>query len=72
VACATEEFVEGLDASAEWEGIQTLPPLPDPPKDPNNKSADDPAAAALGHELFPEKAPGAGDAPRGGVRGVLW
>ncbi|HEY0136823.1 MAG TPA: cytochrome c peroxidase [Nannocystis sp.] len=55
-ACtAEEELVDGLYAPAEWERIQTLAPLPDPPKDPTNKYADDPAAAALGHKLFHEK-----------------
>ncbi len=36
-ACAPEEgLVDGLYAPAEWERIQTLSPLPDPPKDPTN------------------------------------
>lgn len=36
----------------EWETIETLSPLPDPPPDPTNRYADDPAAAALGQALF--------------------
>lgn len=37
---------------AEWKVIETLSPLPPVPKDPTNKYADDPKAAALGQMLF--------------------
>jgi cytochrome c peroxidase len=40
---------------AEWEVIETLSPLPDPPRDPTNRVADDPRAAVLGQKLFYDK-----------------
>ncbi len=40
---------------AEWAVLKTLGPLPDVPKDPTNKFADDAKAATLGQMLFFEK-----------------
>jgi cytochrome c peroxidase len=57
LACAAacvpeEELVDGLFTPAEWEKIQKLSPLPDPPDDPTNKWQDDPRAAKFGQRLF--------------------
>lgn len=55
--CTEEEaLVDGLFTRAEWDKIQTLSPLPEPPEDPTNRYADDPKAAAFGQRLFFETA----------------
>ncbi|MBA3545959.1 MAG: hypothetical protein H0T76_05725 [Nannocystis sp.] len=51
-ACTTEELHDGLFTAAEWEKIQTLSPLPEPPEDTTNRFATDPKAAAFGQRLF--------------------
>jgi cytochrome c peroxidase len=51
-ACSEDEGTIDGFTQAEWEIIKTLSPLPDPPPDPTNHYADDPAAAALGQALF--------------------
>lgn len=56
-ACTPEEeLVDGVFTPAEWEKIKELSPLPELPKDPTNRHADDPAAAAFGQRLFFETA----------------
>ena len=42
-------------SAEEWDVVESLSPLPDPPADPTNAFADDPAAALLGQRLFFEK-----------------
>lgn len=51
-ACADEPTIDGIFTKAEWAKIQTLSPLPEPPADPTNAYADNPAAAMLGQQLF--------------------
>jgi hypothetical protein len=52
-ACAPEEdLVDGLFTPAEWEKIQKLSPLEDPPDDPTNRWQHDARAAALGQKFF--------------------
>lgn len=52
-ACTTEEQLhDGLFTTAEWDKIQTLSPLPEPPEDTTNRFATDPKAAAFGQRLF--------------------
>ncbi len=41
---------------AEWDKIEKLSPLPEPPEDTTNRFADDPKAAAFGQKLFFESA----------------
>ena len=56
-ACTPEEeLVDGLFTTAEWEKIQALSPLPEPPEDTTNRYANDPKAAAFGQRLFFEAA----------------
>jgi cytochrome c peroxidase len=45
---------ECMFTETEWNLIKTMSPLPDPPDDPTNRFAKDPAAAALGFKLFHE------------------
>jgi cytochrome c peroxidase len=46
---------DGWFTGAEWQTLRTLSPLPAVPRDPTNKYADDPRAAALGQQLFFDK-----------------
>jgi cytochrome c peroxidase len=50
--CGDEEC--RLFTEHEWDYVETLSPLPDPPADPTNRFSQDPAAATLGHKLFVE------------------
>jgi len=45
------DLYDGFTAE-EWDVIQSLSPLPDPPPDPTNRYADNAAAAKLGQALF--------------------
>lgn len=51
-ACSDEDLVDGIFTQEQWEKIQELSPLPDPPSDPTNRHQHDPMAAALGQRLF--------------------
>lgn len=53
-SCGGEDTIDGF-SQAEWDVIESLSPLPDPPADPTNRVADDPAAADLGQALFFDK-----------------
>ena len=55
--CESEpELIDGVFTQDDWSVIETLSPLPEPPPNPTNRYADDPAAAALGQKLFFETA----------------
>jgi cytochrome c peroxidase len=46
------QLVDGVFTTAEWEKLSLHSPLPEPPPDPTNAYADNPAAATLGQKLF--------------------
>ena len=46
------DLVDGTFTDVEWAQVQVLGPFPEIPKDPTNKYADDPRAAAFGQRLF--------------------
>jgi cytochrome c peroxidase len=46
------ELIDGVFTTAEWEKLAMHSPLTDPPPDPTNAYADNPAAATLGQKLF--------------------
>lgn len=51
-ACGGSNPAPEILTDEEWERLQRLGPIGDPPPSPTNRFADDPAAAALGQAIF--------------------
>ena len=54
VACSDDapNLIDGVFTMPEWEKLSLHSPMPEPPADPTNAYADNPAAATLGQKLF--------------------